>query len=397
MKKYKYIIIGGGMTGSAAAMAIRKNDPEGAIAMFTKEAYVPYNRPPLTKGLWGKTQLADIDRPMEKYNVDLYLQTPIQSLYPDLRQVVDQEGEQYLYGKLLIATGGVPITLPNTPEGVTTYRTREDYQRLRDSLGDEQRYCIVGGGFIGSELAAALTNHGKQVTMIFPEAAISARIFPDDLSEFVNQYYQKKGVQVLSGHLVKSIESMNHHYRVQYQKVGTDSIKSAEFDRVILGVGIRPDTKLAEKAGLPVDNGIIVSEFLQTDEPRIYAAGDVANFFDPVLNKRRRVEHEDNANSMGARAGENMSGAAKPYQHSPFFYSDMFDLGYEAVGETNKEFTVFEDWIEPYKKGTLFFHQDGKVRGLIFWNLWGKVDQGLDLIGENKPHTEDEMTGMFTG
>lgn len=384
------------MTGSAAVMGIRKNDSSGTIGMFSEEASPPYNRPPLSKGLWGKAKVEDILRPMDQYNVQLFLETPVKAIWPEKNQIVTETGDKYGYAKLLIATGGHPIWLPEVPEGVIAYRTLADYQRLKAITEQKESIGVIGGGFIGSEIAAALNKNGKQVTLIFPERGISERIFPEDLSSFLNQYYQEQGVKVRAGQKVQSIRQGGEKYSLRIKDVQTEKEQGLSFDAVVMGIGIKPNVKLAQDAGVSVEDGIVVNEYLQTNVPNIYAAGDVANFYNVGLKKRTRVEHEDNANEMGMTAGLNMSGPPQPYNHFPFFYSDLFDLGYEAVGELNKDFEIVEDWIEPFKKGTLFYLAENKVKGVIFWNLWGKVDQGRALITKDAPVSETILKGMFS-
>jgi NADPH-dependent 2,4-dienoyl-CoA reductase/sulfur reductase-like enzyme len=396
MQTYQYIIIGGGMTGSAAVMGIRKNDPEGSIAMFSKENYGPYNRPPLTKSLWDGKEIESIMRPLDQYNVDMYLDTTIKTIDPDQKVVTTTKGDHYQYHKLLLATGGDPIPLPGAPEDVIYYRTRSDFHYLKELTQKKDRFCVIGGGFIGSELAAALNKTGKDVTLIFPEDGICATLFPQDLATFLVTYYRENGVQVLNNHLVDSITKQGETFIVKYHQVDNDQAFQENFDGVIAGIGIRPNTSLAEEASIPVQDGILVDEFLRTDAKDVYAAGDVANFKHVPLKKRVRVEHEDNANTMGMTAGLNMSGGTEKYDHFPFFYSDLFDLGYEAVGEINPELEVFEDWIDPFKKGTIFYLNDDKIRGLIFWNLWGKVDEGREVIEMGKSYNKSELSGMFT-
>jgi len=396
MKDYKYIIIGGGMTGSSAVMGIRKIDPDGTIALFSIEPYKPYNRPPLTKGLWDGKDIESIMRPIEKYDVDLFLETRVEKINPDEKWILTDKDETFKYGKLLIASGGDPIQMPGTPEGVISYRTRADYEKLNKLAKTKQTFCVIGGGFIGSEITAALTKNGKQVTMIFPEIGISGLLFPDELSKFLNDYYQEHGVAILNGCLVDSILKANEKYLVKYHNTNTEQTNEKEFDVVIVGIGLKPNINLAEKAGLDVEDGIVVNQYLQTSDPDIYAAGDVAYFKNLGLGKRMRLEHEDNANTMGLIAGKNMTGEKEKYDHMPFFYSDLFDLGYEAVGEMNKDFTIFSDWIEPYKKGTIFYLNDNKIVGLIFWNLWGKVDQGRKVIREGKEYQTIDLKGLFT-
>jgi len=396
MKEYKYIIIGGGMTGSAAVQGIRKNDKDGSIAMFSKEQFGPYNRPPLTKGLWNGKEIDDIIRPMDKYDVDLFLDTSIKKINPDEKMIVSEADDQFKFQKLLLATGGHPIHLPDTPQGVIFYRTRADYENLKQQMESKDHFCVIGGGFIGSEIAAALTKNNKQVTMIFPEVGISGLRFPDDLAKFLNDYYREKGVKVLDGYLVDSIRKTGEKYQIKYKRPDNERMSEETFDGVIVGVGIKPNVQLAEDAGLQVEDGIVVNEFLQTDQPDIFAAGDVSFFKNFGLDKRTRVEHEDNANTMGMTAGLNMSGKMEKYDHFPFFYSDLFDLGYEAVGDLDKELDTYSDWIDPYKKGTIFYLKDGKIRGLIFWNFWGKVDKGRELIREGKTFKKEALSGLFS-
>ncbi len=396
MKEYKYIIIGGGMTGSSAVMGIRKIDPDGTIALISMEPYKPYNRPPLTKGLWNGKNIEDIMRPIEKYDVDIFLETQVKEINRDEKWILTDNEEKNKYQKLLIATGGDPIQMPDSPDGVISYRTRADFEELKELAKTKQTFCVIGGGFIGSEISAALTKNGKQVTMIFPENGISGLLFPDELSKFVNDYYQEQGVAILNDRLVDSILKTNNTYLVKYHNINTEQTQEKEFDVVIVGIGLKPNIDLAEGAGLDVTDGIVVNEYLQTSDPEIYAAGDVAYFKNLGLGKRMRVEHEDNANTMGLTAGKNMTGEQEEYDHMPFFYSDLFDLGYEAVGEMNKDYTIFSDWIEPYKKGTIFYLDDDKIVGLIFWNLWGKVDQGREIIRERKEYQIEDLKGLFT-
>jgi len=396
MKKYKYIIVGGGMTGSSAVMGIRKIDSEGTIALFSIEPYKPYNRPPLTKGLWNGKDIEGIMRPIEKYDVNIFLETRVEKIDPDEKWILTDMDETFEYEKLLIATGGDPIHIPGAPEGVISYRTRADYEKLNELAKTKQTFCVIGGGFIGSEITAALTKNDKDVTMIFPEIGISGLLFPDDLSNFLNDYYREQGVNILNGCLVDSISKSENIYKVEFHNIDTDKAGVNEFDVVVVGIGLKPNLDLAKDAGLEVDDGIVVNELLQTSNPNIYAAGDVANFKNFGLGKRMRVEHEDNANTMGLIAGKNLTGESEKYDHMPFFYSDLFDLGYEAVGEMNKDFPIVSDWIEPYKKGTIFYLDDNKIVGLIFWNLWDRVDQGRKLIREGKDYQFEDLKGLFT-
>ena len=161
------------------------------------------------------------------------------------------------------------------------------------------------------------------------------------------------------------------------------------------GIGVTPNVELAQSAGLKVDNGIVVDEFLRTSAPDIYAAGDVANFYNPALAKRLRVEHEDNANTMGREAGRAMAGKGSPYHHLPFFYSDLFELGFEAVGELDPRLEIFEDWKEPHREGVIYYLREARVRGILLWNVWGQVDAARQLIADPGPLRAADLKGRL--
>jgi NADPH-dependent 2,4-dienoyl-CoA reductase/sulfur reductase-like enzyme len=163
----------------------------------------------------------------------------------------------------------------------------------------------------------------------------------------------------------------------------------------VAGIGIAPNLGLAKEAGLAVNTGILVNEFLRTSQPDIYAAGDVAEYYDHTLGVRRRVEHEDNANTMGRLAGRAMAGDAEPFWHLPFFYSDLFELGYEAVGEVDARLETVADWREPYHEGVVYYMQAGRVRGVLLWNVWGQVDAARHLIAEPGPFQPADLIGRL--
>jgi NADPH-dependent 2,4-dienoyl-CoA reductase/sulfur reductase-like enzyme len=163
----------------------------------------------------------------------------------------------------------------------------------------------------------------------------------------------------------------------------------------VAGLGILPNTELAQAAGLSVDDGIVVDDLLQASRPGVFAAGDVASFPNAALAMRMRVEHEDNANTMGRQAGRNMAGAGERYMHLPYFYSDLFDLGYEAVGELDARLEVVSDWKEPYREGVVYYLRDGRVRGVLLWNVWGQVDRARELIASPQAVRPDSLRGRL--
>ncbi len=166
-------------------------------------------------------------------------------------------------------------------------------------------------------------------------------------------------------------------------------------DGVVAGLGIIPNDMLARSAGLAVDDGIVVNEYLRTENVDIYAAGDVAAIYRPLFGRRMRIEHEDNANQSGRAAGRNMAGAQEAFDHQPFFYSDLFDLGYEAVGEMDAGMDKYADWKELYREGVIYYLQGGRVRGVVLWNVWGHVDEARRLIGEAGPFEPGALKGRI--
>jgi 3-phenylpropionate/trans-cinnamate dioxygenase ferredoxin reductase subunit len=389
MTHYNYLIVGGGMTADAAACGIREIDSAGTIGLISAERDPPYNRPPLTKGLWKDKPLESIWRDTESRNVELHLGCRAQTLDVRQKQITGDSGRIYAFDKLLLATGGQPRRLPFGEASIIYYRTLADFRRLYAAAEQRRRFAVIGGGFIGSEIAAALAMHEQKVTMIFPGAGICSRMFPFDLSEFLNDFYRRKGVEVLVGEPIANVESRNEQFVLRA------SSREIVVDGVVAGIGIEPDVDLARQAGLELDNGIVVNELLQTSHPDIYSAGDVAAFHNPALDRRLRVEHEDNANTMGRLAGRNMAGESEPYQHLPYFYSDLFDLGYEAVGDLDSRLETVANWEEPYQKGIVYYLREGRVRGVLLWNVWGQVDAARELISSRRTFQPEDLKGLL--
>jgi 3-phenylpropionate/trans-cinnamate dioxygenase ferredoxin reductase subunit len=378
MEKTTYLIVGGGMTGAEAAKAIRERDGGAAVTLVGGEPHAPYKRPPLSKKLWSGGEESSIWKGTEELGIDLRLGRRIVSLDLAASRAVDDDGAEYAFEKVLLATGGRPRRLGGNDREVIYFRTLDDYRALRGIAGEGKRVVVIGGGFIGTEIAAALTTNGCAVTMIVPEQWLNARLFPAGLGGFVTEYYRERGVEVLTGETVGSVDGTS---------VTTGSGRTLEADAVVAGLGIVPDTELAEAAGLPVENGIVVDEYGRADgRDDVFAAGDVANFPSPVLGGVFRVEHEDHANTHGKVVGSNMAGAGVVYDHLPLFYSDLFDLGYEAVGEVDSHLATVETWEEPNRKGTIVYVDDERrPRGFLLWDTWGKVDAARELIRAAQP------------
>ena len=386
MADYPYLIIGGGMTGAAAANAIRERDDAGVIGLISAETEPPYDRPPLSKKLWeGKKRVEDIYVKLPG-NVQTHLGRRVTALDAAARTVTLDDGTRHGYGRLLLATGGDPRRLPFGGQHVNYYRTLDDYRALRADAQRGASFVVIGGGFIGSEVAAALRKQGNAVTLVFPEAGISDRLFPAEMAAFLNDYYREQGVEVLAGESVTGIDA-----GAGGATVTLGGGRRLAADRVVAGIGIVPDVALARAAGLAIDNGILVDETLRSSAPGIYAAGDVANYPDLILGQRRRVEHADAARAMGRAAGLNMAGAGQPYRYLPMFYSDLFDLGYEAVGQCDSRMEVVEDWDERFRHGALYYLRDGRVRGVLLMDVWDKLDEARALIEGGEVVSPEEL------
>jgi 3-phenylpropionate/trans-cinnamate dioxygenase ferredoxin reductase component len=373
----RYLIVGGGMTADAAVKGIREHDADGPIVLVGAEQHPPYARPPLTKGLWTGAEEAKIWRNTESAGADLRLGRRIVALDLDSHRATDDEGGEYEWERLLLATGGRPRTIGGA-EGVVYYRTLDDYRALRAQAKEGTRVVVIGGGFIGSELTASLTTVGCRVTMVFPEPGLAERVLPPDLSAFVTEQYRQHGVEILNEETVTSVGGGG---------VTTGSGQRLEADAIVAGLGIEPRVELAELAGLALDNGIVVDAFGRVEgHADVFAAGDVASFPVEALGRRMRVEHEDHAKTHGRVVGGNLAGAETRYDHLPFFYSDMFEFGYEAVGEIDPRLATVERWDEPNRKGVVaYVDADARPRGFLFWNVWGRVESGRDLIRAAEP------------
>lgn len=381
MRNYKYLIIGGGMSGDMAVRGIREVDETGSIGMITTEPYGPYDRPPLSKGLWsGDQDLSDIDRETVDLGVDIFTNTEATALNRESRTVATATAGEFSYEKLLLAMGGTTRTLAQGADGIFYYRTREDFEALRAATETPKTIGVIGGGYIGSELAASLQTQGHSVQMIFPDATLLGRIFPKDIGNFLNEEFSRRGIEIFAEHFVDQVVKTAQGYQIR-----TTNGATFDVDVVVAGLGIIPNTQLAENAGLEVSNGIHVNEFLQTSDPNIYAAGDIANIYCEPLGVRRRVEHEQAANRSGKYAGLAMAGQAKSIAtFIPMFYSDAFDISWEGVGETSNDLDIVQNWEEPFKKGAIYFLRDGQDRGAIMWNTWGKLKGVRQLIRDKQ-------------
>lgn len=346
MQMFKYAIVGGGAATATAAEAIRGRDSEGSLAIFTREWAPPYQRPPLSKEfLQNHAPLLDaLMFPASWYlekNIELRSGVEVTRVDPGRRRL-ETNGGEVGYERLLLATGAEPrvLKIPGIElDGVYTLRSYLDAERLRGVRASARRVVLIGSGFIGMEVAASLRGGGCDVTIVEITAALYSR-FGAEVSAYAKSLFDKHGVETIFNASVASIEG-----KERVSGVTLSDGRRIETSAVVVGVGAAPDVALAQAAGLQVDDGVVVDERLRTSVPEIYAAGDVARF-PGVAGRRIRVEHFDNAYTSGATAGANMSGADERYAYVPFFWSDVFELSFEFVGEPGSESKIVQGSLD---------------------------------------------------
>jgi 3-phenylpropionate/trans-cinnamate dioxygenase ferredoxin reductase component len=391
MKNYRYLIVGGGISADAACRSIRSLDADGTIGLITAETYPPYNRPPLSKGLWKGQPVDQIWRGTELLQVDLHPGRKVLHLDSTLHQVSDQHGDVYSYTKILLATGGSPIHFPEDSENrVIYFHNLDDYYRLRQLVQRFDNFVVVGGGFIGSELASVLVEQGKKVTLLFLEDGIGGRLFPSQLSAHLNDAFILRGVRVIPRCKVHQIKTVSNKILLK-----TDQGVEILGDAVVAGLGIRPNLDLALQAGLQTANGIVVDQYMRTSNPDIFACGDAVSFPSTLFGHSVRVEHEEHANQSGQVAGANMTGGRTIYDPIPSFYSSFFDYSYDAVGDIDPKAEVVMDWIEPFRQGTIYYLRNERVRGVLLWNIPGRQEKARELIGANERVNAQELVGRI--
>ena len=334
--KPDFLIVGGGQAGAKAAEALRAEGFEGGISLLCQESELPYLRPPLSKDyLQGKAERDSVFvHPADWYrdnDVELVLGIEATALDRENRAVVLADGSRRRYDKLLLCTGSSPrlLTVPGADlDGVHYLRRLDDSERIRAGFAHSARVVVIGAGWIGLETAAAARAAGLQVTVLEAAALPLFGVLGPDVAQVFADLHRDHGVDLRCEVVVERLSG--HDGRIASVTLADGSVIPA--DMVIVGVGIRPNVSLAEEAGIAVDNGIVVDEHLQSSDPDVFAAGDVANAFNRKLDRHVRVEHWANAEHQPAIAAQSMMGRTAVYDRLPFFYSDQYDLGLEYTG-----------------------------------------------------------------
>ncbi len=389
---YDYMILGGGMAGANAVMEIRQHDPEGTVLIVTREKDKPYHRPPLTKELWTV-----VDYPEESVyygflddeGIDYLIDAEVTAIHPQEKTVVVNHDTQYTYDKLLYTLGCDPkwIEGPES-ERVLAIRTFEDYRRLRKLAKKDSKALIVGGGWIGAELAAGLQINGVDATLIYPDEILNEKRLPSPLAKKFQQSFADAGVTLIA-------EAYADHYQVDDQNVTLTLEDGREFegDFLVLGIGVEPNIDIAEQAGLEVGNGVIANEYLQSSDSSIYVAGDVLNYEDVIIG-RNRFEHEDQAEKSGQVAGRNMTGAKETFDFgAPLSYTDVLDISIEGVGEMsrNRDDEIIEQIDDGY---IVYYLSEGKPSGVLTYNLKVDMNKARQIL-QDPPESAQALIGSL--
>lgn len=387
---YRYVIVGGGMVAGYAVKGIRQRDTTGSILVISKEADVPYERPALSKKLWLDDEFTeeDIKIGAETFSeVNFKFDTSVTKINRQDKLAKLDDDTIVHYEKLLLATGGEPkrIKGPEDPH-VLAFRDWSDYRRLRKFSGNGQHVVIIGGGYIGTELAASLVQNNTEVTVIFPEQSLGEGKFPEKIRAEYEEAFKKNDVAILSGKTVESYDRKDDQLIVKT----TDGDKITA-DTIVIGLGITPNIELAKTSKLDLaDDGVKVDEHLQTSDPAIWAAGDIASYPDRILG-RQRIEHVDHARFSGELVGQNMAGADLPYQHTPYFYSMVFNISWQAIGSINLE---LEQLFDQRENGTIvYFLRGNQLAGVLVWNVVVDLDDVRNLIAN--PPADGKLVGLL--
>lgn len=379
------VVVGGGLAGAKTAEALRGRGYEGPVTLVSAEQLLPYERPPLSKDyLAGKAAFEDaVVHPAEWYDqnrVDLRLGTTVTAVHAADAEVELDDGSRLGYGVLVLATGSEPRRLPLPgADTALTLRNRGDADAIRAAFGADKQLVIIGGGWIGLEVAAAARGAGTSVTVLEAAELPLFAVMGREMATVFADLHRANGVDLRTGVSIESIAK---------DGVQLSDGTTVPADAVVIGVGVRPRTELAESAGLDIDNGVLVDASLRSSNPAIFAVGDIANHDHPVLGQRIRVEHWAAALNQPAAAAAAILGGTDGYTELPYFYTDQFDLGMEYIGHAPpggytrvvtrgdvgaREFVAF--WLDA----------DDRIVASMNVNVWDVVDEIKPLILERKP------------
>jgi NADPH-dependent 2,4-dienoyl-CoA reductase/sulfur reductase-like enzyme len=386
MKKYKYVILGGGTTAGYAAKEFAENNiPKDELCIISDEYILPMDRPPLSKEF-----MADDAMDTEEVQIndrEFYDKNGFVCLFNTTATSVDLENKvitmnndiDLTYEYLLIATGS-RLNLLNIKgsdkKNVFHLRTADHAKKIREAARDAKNAVVIGGQYIGSEIASSLRKKGLNVHVVFPHDRMLSKFASADIAAYIHNLYHEEGVELHNNDKVVEIAGND-----RVEKVILNSGKTIDADMVVAGIGVTPNTELFKGSSLKVDDGIKVDEHLETNVPGVYAAGDIAHYPDQVFDKWRRVEHWENAFEQGKLAAANMMGEEKAYGSIPFFFSDIFDLSYEYFGDNENADT---------------YYNRGDVKSGNFSSWWFMNGRPVAaFVTSNRPEEERELASEW--
>ena len=380
------VIVGGGLAGAKTAEALRDNGFDGRITLVSAESELPYERPPLSKGyLAGDAPFDDaIVLPQQWYvdhDIELRLGTRVTSVDRDAKQVVLDDGGQLPYGALVLATGSEPRRLPMSgAEGALTLRTHADSDAIRATFGEGKKLVIIGAGWIGLEVAAAARNAGTEVTIVEAAEQPLLAVLGSEIATVFADLHRAHGVDLRLGAKISEILVENGTATGVRLADGTQ----ISGDAVIMGVGARPLTELAEAAGLDVDDGVLVDAGLRSSDPAIYAVGDIASHDHPVFGHRIRVEHWATALNQPATAAAGIAGDADAeYTEPPYFFSDQYGLGMEYIGHAGPGLrVVVRGDLDAREFVAFWLDGDDRLHAVMNVNVWDVPDAVKPFLGK---------------
>jgi 3-phenylpropionate/trans-cinnamate dioxygenase ferredoxin reductase component len=383
-----FVIVGAGMAGGKAAETLREEGFDGRIVLVGAEPHRPYERPPLSKdylrGEGGMAWLQEDEGWYAQNDVDLRTSANVEAIDPSASAVTLAGGERLEYDRLLLTTGAEPRRLPLDGadlDGVHLLRTVEDSDAIKKTFEAGGRMVVIGGGWIGCEVAASARQKGMDVTLVEPLELPLLRVLGPELGAMYRDVHVDQGVEMLLGTGVEAIEGSGRAERVR-----TSDGRTIDCAAVVVGIGVAPRTALAEAAGLQVDNGILTDERLQTSAEGVFAAGDVANATHPVFDRRVRVEHWANALEQGPAAARAMLGRDVRYDKVPYFFSDQYDVGMEYAGlhDPGSDELVVRGDMAAREFVAFWLRGDRLIAGMNV-NVWDVSDPIQELVRSGAP------------
>jgi len=393
----RIVIVGAGQAGGRAAEALRNTGFKGEVLLLGEEAHEPYERPALSKGvLLGEEPAArTLIHPRAWYaaqKIDLRTGTRVEAIAPVSQTVLTAQGERIEYSRLLLCTGSRVRPLVGANEalrGVHYLRTIGDSERLSAELRPGRRIVIIGGGFIGLEVASSAARRGLSVRVVERQGALLDRALPAEIAAHVESLHRSQGVQL---HLGVSVARIHGSEAVQGVELADGT--NLEADLVVVGIGIIPNTELAEAAGAVSSDGIVVDEYCRTSVANIYAAGDATNHYNLLLDRRIRLESWQNAQNQAVAAARNMSGNAKPYAEIPWFWSDQLGRNIQMVGMAEPGLEIIWRGEPGAGRCMAFGLREGRVRLAVAFDLGGEIRHARRLIESQAPVTERRLTDL---